>query len=638
MHRILVFLAALIAAGNAQAIDEDQVNQAVQRAVGYLKQVQSGNGSWPAHHVGGTALVGLALLECDVPPNDAAVQQAANHLRSVWASIDDHMTYSLSLTILFLDRLGDSADEPIIQALAVRLLAGQNAEGGWDYGCPQLNAPDSRTLQSVMKQAADLKTTERPKPAARKKGGAAFPQELQQIVARMKQQPPLRKPTNVGGDNSNTQFAVLALWVARRHGVPVEQALTRTAARFRGGQNADGGWGYLSSANRPGISVSTSSMTCAGLLGLALGYGISREAVLRSQTDPRAPKSAAAKAAPVPAKDPAVRAGFAALSKVIGQPIDVLGPIAATPPGDLFYLLWSIERVAVAYDQALIAKKNWYDWGAGVLLPMQQADGGWTGKRGAEINTSFALLFLRRANLSRDLTPYLKAGEPVQTVLKAGVKEVAAAQPDLALGDSDASVTPKSPPLPAEKAAPVPETKAAKPEARKNADSKAGTAPSPPLAQTTDAAGLGEALLRASGTQQAQLMDQLKQGKGNAYTKALASAISRLNGDPKNKARDALAERLARMNAATLRDKLQDEDSEIRRAAALACAMKEDKQFLADLIVLLRDRQSTVVRAAHAALKALTGQDFGPAADASPDAIRKAVSAWEGWVKKQSGK
>lgn len=92
------------------------------------------------------------------------------------------------------------------------------------------------------------------------------------------------------------------------------------------------------------------------------------------------------------------------------------------------------------------------------------------------------------------------------------------------------------------------------------------------------------------------------------------------------------------MTAETLRDKIQDRETEIRRAAALACAMKEDTRFVPDLVGLLSDQQKTVVRAAHAALKSLTSQDFGPGADLSPEACRKAAAAWDGWWKKQPAK
>ena len=151
-------------------------------------------------------------------------------------------------------------------------------------------------------------------------------------------------------------------------------------------------------------------------------------------------------------------------------------------------------------------------------------------------------------------------------------------------------------------------------------------------------ARLGVDLLKASGQQQDHLLDQLKQGKGVAYTGALAAAIPQLSGAVKTKAREALIERLARMTAFTLHDKLQDDAPEIRRAAALALAMKEEKQAIPDLIGLLEDREATVARASRAALKELTGQDFGPAAGAAPDARAQAVAAWKDWWKRQHGK
>ena len=48
-----------------------------------------------------------------------------------------------------------------------------------------------------------------------------------------------------------------------------------------------------------------------------------------------------------------------------------------------------------------------------------------------------------------------------------------------------------------------------------------------------------------------------------------------------------------------------------------------------DLIRLLDDQESLVQRAAHAALKRLTNQDYGPAADASQAAKAQAVTRWK---------
>jgi hypothetical protein len=83
---------------------------------------------------------------------------------------------------------------------------------------------------------------------------------------------------------------------------------------------------------------------------------------------------------------------------------------------------------------------------------------------------------------------------------------------------------------------------------------------------------------------------------------------------------------------------MEDEDAELRRAAALACAMKEDSSAIGKLIDLLGDRDRTVERAAYAALKELTKQDFGPAADADASAKAEAIKKWKAWWKKQAEK
>jgi hypothetical protein len=64
------------------------------------------------------------------------------------------------------------------------------------------------------------------------------------------------------------------------------------------------------------------------------------------------------------------------------------------------------------YDLKTIGGKDWYRWGAQVLVHNQLADGDWGSLRypGASppINTCFALLFLRRSNLVQDLTNNLR--------------------------------------------------------------------------------------------------------------------------------------------------------------------------------------------------------------------------------------
>ena len=66
-------------------------------------------------------------------------------------------------------------------------------------------------------------------------------------MAKLRLEDPADKPTEViyaTTDNSDTQFAILALWAAQRHDVPVDRTMRLIANRFQTSQNSDGSWGY----------------------------------------------------------------------------------------------------------------------------------------------------------------------------------------------------------------------------------------------------------------------------------------------------------------------------------------------------------------------------------------------------------
>jgi hypothetical protein len=151
-----------------------------------------------------------------------------------------------------------------------------------------------------------------------------------------------------------------------------------------------------------------------------------------------------------------------------------------------------------------------------------------------------------------------------------------------------------------------------------------------------EAARLSSALVLADPAQQLEKLSHYRQEKGIVYTEAMANALSQLEGEALKKGREYLAERLARMTAATLRNRLSDSRPELRRAAALAWAAKEDRAAVPELIPLLEDPEEVVVRGAKAALKSLTGQDFGPARGASAFERSAAITAWKTWWRKQS--
>lgn len=143
-------------------------------------------------------------------------------------------------------------------------------------------------------------------------------------------------------------------------------------------------------------------------------------------------------------------------------------------------------------------------------------------------------------------------------------------------------------------------------------------------------------LMAAGGAEQQRLIAGHKDGRGAEYTDELADAAEVAPGELRTRLREALAERLCRMTAGTLKTYLSDPRPEVRRAAVLALAMTEKQDAIGQMIGLLEDRNPSVVRAAHAALKSLTGRDFGPAVDATDAERAVAAEKWKGWYATRS--
>jgi hypothetical protein len=425
--RCLLFLSiAILEAVPAAAAEPDpRIQRAIDRGVAYLKGLQGPKGEWsysatpdsPAN-VGATALAALALLESGVKPDDPVVLKAAGYIRRSGPSLD--YTYSLSAAIWFLDRLGDERDEILIQYLAVRLMGGQNEAGAWSYFCPHPNEEDQKWLQKVILEGDKPNNDQKAEKGQKKRPLAP------EIEAQLKQLRAGRKPSvqvtpkalhgdppavqTADGDNSNTQFAALALWVARRHGLPVELALARVEKRFRSTQQPNGAWVYRPILEEPGT---TPAMTCAGLIGLAVGHGVADD---RKQKPDRKGVNRN--------KDPNIKAGIHYLECSV---LAINQVKAMDPPGDrAFYFLWSLERVAVIYGLKNIGRTDWYAWGSNVLINSQMTNGSWRGSYSkGGVDTSFALLFLLRANVAKDLTVILRANVRDQDKqrLKAAIAE-----------------------------------------------------------------------------------------------------------------------------------------------------------------------------------------------------------------------
>lgn len=726
----LLGMAGIICSSSSiPAITPREVDAAIQKGVHFLKQDVGRGGRGGDRELGETALAGLALLECGVPRDDPALKGVTARIRE--AAFTETRTYHLALYILYLDCLGDPADVPIIQMLAIRLLAGQNSQGGWTYTCNYGTAEMEAQLRSALLTAelrsGDVRSQVEKAAPVRPTAPARDLSRLHPAVQRYARQlqAEFRRGAgrgDFGDDNSNTQFAILGLWAARKHGVPVEEAFDLIQQRFLHTQCSNGGWPY---AGR-GIPGSP-SMTCAGLLGLATAVGRRQERMLRNDPSPlvhpaapspMGPQAARPKGHETPLDDPffqpppdlqepqaggkndpffqpppqdqkaeqspqpplekprvpkalppakarnmpfagdpcapAIQSGLANLAAVLqGNLPDGKGRrIRDIQVGRDYYFLWSLERVGVIYGLEKIGNVDWYQYGADILIPSQHPNGSWGGR----VDTAFALLFLARSNVVRDLSRIVQ-GKTRDAELRSGGLPPSIQLPngEKPLEGKDSITTPGANKSTASGTAPVPRPRAeAVAGSPSNTDSSSGAITPPPQLSpiptprpeqktngTTgsfppaDAVAMVDELLRAADDQWSYRLAAIRDGKGGIYTQALLIAIRRAEGDKASAIRQALAERLTRMTAETLRQYMKADDPELRRATVLAMAMKDDKALIPDLITALLDEEEMVVRAARAGLKSLTKQDFGPLPGADLRTRSTAAQAWLDWFRKQ---
>jgi len=142
---------------------------------------------------------------------------------------------------------------------------------------------------------------------------------------------------------------------------------------------------------------------------------------------------------------------------------------------------------------------------------------------------------------------------------------------------------------------------------------------------------LANQLVKATDERQKELLKRYAETSGPEYTVAIAYAIPSLSGNARKEAREALAKRLSGRKEATLLRYLEDSDAEIRRAAALALGMRDAQETVAEVAKLLLDPNPSVVRATHASLRSLTGDDYGPAANATEEEKQEAIKKYQAW-------
>jgi hypothetical protein len=341
MRRLMpILLAAIIAAAptarlaaQQPSLTAEQVRESIRRGVDYLLSQQSGRGTWDDlnEYPGGvTALCTLALLNAGVEPSHPKIQKSLAYLRN----LRSEKTYTVALQTMALCEAEPVKDLALIQTNArwlsrVQITQGPKA-GAWSY--------------------------------------------------------PLGE--GVGGDNSNSQFAVLALHEAERVGAKVDLAVWQLADEYwRKCQNPDGSWGYLAEG-APG----SGSMTCAGIGAwiICSGKVAAAAAEINGNT---------VQCCLPPAQNDVLERALVWLGRNFsvrrnpGQP-------GAGSQWHLYYL-YGLERVGRLSARRFIGDHDWYREGAEYLISRQDAfSHEWLGEGHSEDNphvaTSLSLLFLSK--------------------------------------------------------------------------------------------------------------------------------------------------------------------------------------------------------------------------------------------------
>jgi hypothetical protein len=379
MHRSLTLLliALLVIARLAPTLPaqskEDgptaaEVRESIGRGVEYLySQQYKDKGNWYEHagQPGGvTALVTMAMLSSGEDPKDPRIQRALQFLRGLDKPGEGSMVYSISLQTMALALAEPERDRLIISRNvrwleSVQIKSGER-KGAWGYSSRQGN-----------------------------------------------------------GDNSNTQFALLALHEAERVGVEVSDQTWKLALNYwLSNQKQDGSWGYFEG------QASTGSMTCAGISSVIIASGAIGKHGASVEGDQVRCCGALA--------DPLVDRKGLTPEESVEKGISWLGdhfavsynPTAGASGRNAVSLVWQLyylygvervgrmsgrrffpQRTLDAQDprnRDSIVNRDWYREGAAKLIEMQNpvGNGYWKGTGHAESNevigTSLALLFLSK--------------------------------------------------------------------------------------------------------------------------------------------------------------------------------------------------------------------------------------------------
>ncbi len=333
----IAILLSLLAAPSAEAqkmeVTAASVSAAIEKCVTYLSREQKRDGqrrgAWAGNEgfgTGQTCLVTLALLSAGKSPKSPEVSLALGHIRD---NKNPKMTYEAALQVMVLCAAEPAKDMSQIKVVVQWLVDAQSRSGGWGYGYGN--------------------------------GG--------------------------GGDESNTQFAVLALWEASKLGIAIpkpkrddDKTVFEASEEYWQKNRIGNAWGY--SGKGP-----TGSMTCAGIASTIITQDASTGRDAGANADGiqccGSQNSGQDRNAQIELALQWLARNYSVISN----------------PGDgnwTLYYLYALERVGRLTGQRLIGENDWYRDGAEFLLKTQLTGGSFQDGLDQVSSSAMALLFLSK--------------------------------------------------------------------------------------------------------------------------------------------------------------------------------------------------------------------------------------------------
>ncbi|MBI5723363.1 MAG: terpene cyclase/mutase family protein, partial [Planctomycetes bacterium] len=318
------------------------VEKAIDKAVQYLLSSQQADGSWPAPVLGSKDKD--SVLNCKIGTTSLVL----------YALMEKGLSFQNEKIAKGLKWLADTAE----------VLDGRNATYGISFRC--------QAWLRAWKQAKDSDKT----------AASKYRKCLETDVAKFVKEKD--KQFNGGysyaltesrfGDNSNSQYGVLAVWAGYRAGMEIPKEYWEKVMKYWiPQQRPDGGWNYAENEPAP-----TASMTAAGIATLFVCID-----ALKGQEFIKC--NVATEFAPV-------KKGLDWYDANFKQNISMI-----QRDRDMFYTLYGIERIGLASGYKYFGDADWYKHGVVCLLNLQGTDGSWKNSNyGPDVSTSYALLFLIR--------------------------------------------------------------------------------------------------------------------------------------------------------------------------------------------------------------------------------------------------